>query len=229
MSKSVLISIQPEWCKLISSGRKTVEVRKSRPKLETPFKVYIYCTKGKEKLLDVMVDGDECYNETYHGDPVFIKGFPERFFNENYECGNGKIIGEFICDKVYTYSTSLAFQSDNDISTEEIENKSCLSEIELFKYECPKSQKEFGVIKVGLFAWNISDLVIYDTPKELSEFGRYGEPLICSRVDCDKCIHWKYMRVNTDEYDYDCECNGLLDNFIPLKKPPQSWCYVSNE
>lgn len=187
MSRSVLISIQPEWCKLIAKGTKTLEVRKSRPKLETPFKVYIYCTKGKKKLLDVMVDGDEFHGETYHGDPVFIKGFPENFRTKTYELGNGKIIGEFICDKIYTYTTCLAFQSDNDISTEEIEKKSCLSEIKLFKYECPKSSKEFGVHKVGLFAWHISDLVIYDTPKELSEFGKIKSPQSwCYIEDGDK-------------------------------------------
>ena len=45
--KSILISIQPKWCELIASGKKTIEVRKTRPKLETPFKCYIYETKGK--------------------------------------------------------------------------------------------------------------------------------------------------------------------------------------
>lgn len=45
--KSVLISIQPKWCELIASGKKTIEVRKTKPKLETPFKVYIYCTKDE--------------------------------------------------------------------------------------------------------------------------------------------------------------------------------------
>lgn len=183
MSKSVLISIQPKWCKLIASGRKTVEIRKSRPKLETPFKVYIYCTKGKDILLEVMHDGDEFYGEVYHGKPVFVKTLPQKFQTKSGYYGNGKIIGEFICDKVYNYSTCLAFQSDNDISTEEIVNKSCVSEIELFKYERPKSQKEFGVIKVGLFAWNISDLVIYDTPKELSEFGKTKPPQSWCYVD----------------------------------------------
>lgn len=43
--KEVLISIRPEWCELIASGKKTVEVRKTRPKFETPFKCYIYCTR----------------------------------------------------------------------------------------------------------------------------------------------------------------------------------------
>lgn len=45
MSKSVLISIRPKWCEKIASGEKTIEVRKTKPKLETPFKCYIYCTK----------------------------------------------------------------------------------------------------------------------------------------------------------------------------------------
>lgn len=45
--KSVLISIRPIWCELIAQGRKTLEVRRTRPKLEAPFKVYIYCTKEK--------------------------------------------------------------------------------------------------------------------------------------------------------------------------------------
>jgi predicted transcriptional regulator len=44
MSKAVLISIKPKWCDLIRQGRKTVEVRKTCPKLEVPFKVYIYET-----------------------------------------------------------------------------------------------------------------------------------------------------------------------------------------
>ena len=49
--KSVLISIQPKWCELIASGEKTVEVRKTKPKIETPFKVYIYETKGRGDCL----------------------------------------------------------------------------------------------------------------------------------------------------------------------------------
>ncbi len=142
MSKAILMSIQPKWCALIADGWKTVEIRKNRPNLKTPFKVYIYCTKDKE------------------------------------DCGvsQGKVIGEFLCNKIYTYTTCLAFQSDNDISTEEIVNKSCLSGIELFKYECPTSFKEFSTINVGLWGWHISDLVIYDKPKELSEFGKTRPP-----------------------------------------------------
>lgn len=45
MSKAVLISVRPEWCRAIIEGRKTVEVRKTKPKNKTPFKCYIYCTQ----------------------------------------------------------------------------------------------------------------------------------------------------------------------------------------
>lgn len=44
MSKAVLISIRPKWCEKIISGEKTIEVRKTRPKLKLPFKCYIYQT-----------------------------------------------------------------------------------------------------------------------------------------------------------------------------------------
>ena len=46
MNKAVLISIRPKWCEKIIDGDKTIEVRKTRPKLDTPFKCYIYCTQG---------------------------------------------------------------------------------------------------------------------------------------------------------------------------------------
>ena len=46
MSKAVMLSIRPKWCEKIARGEKTIEVRKTRPKLETPFRCYIYRTKG---------------------------------------------------------------------------------------------------------------------------------------------------------------------------------------
>ena len=72
MGKAVLISIRPEWCDMIARGEKTLEVRKNRPKLETPFKCYIYRTKGKVKHI---------VNGKWVDMPV-----------------GGDVIGEFICD-----------------------------------------------------------------------------------------------------------------------------------
>ena len=48
MSKAVMLSIRPKWVEKIANGKKTIEVRKTRPKLETPFKCYIYCTQGND-------------------------------------------------------------------------------------------------------------------------------------------------------------------------------------
>ena len=67
-NKAVLISIRPEWCDLIVRGKKTIEVRKTRPKLETPFKVYIYCTKAPQQLITIFKDGEETMDgEIHHG------------------------------------------------------------------------------------------------------------------------------------------------------------------
>ena len=75
MSRAVLISIRPEWCEKIADGEKTIEVRKTRPKLETPFRGYIYRTKGTV--------------------PHIINGKWVKI-----EVG-GTVIGEFVCDKIY--------------------------------------------------------------------------------------------------------------------------------
>lgn len=50
MSKAVLLSLQPQWLFHIIEGKKIYEVRKRAPKLQTPFKVYIYCTLGEPRL-----------------------------------------------------------------------------------------------------------------------------------------------------------------------------------
>lgn len=51
MSKAVLISIRPEWVEEIANDRKTIEVRKTKPNLEMPFKCYIYCTNARPFLV----------------------------------------------------------------------------------------------------------------------------------------------------------------------------------
>ena len=81
MGKAVLISIQPKWCRLIESGEKTVEVRKTRPKLETPFKCYIYCT---------LSGCNEFFRETLQADVA-------RWNKGKWGSKKGCVIGEFAC------------------------------------------------------------------------------------------------------------------------------------
>lgn len=59
---AVLISIRPKWCEKIISGEKTIEVRKTRPKMDTPFKCYIYCQLHWRagRLLRTESGVDEC-------------------------------------------------------------------------------------------------------------------------------------------------------------------------
>lgn len=78
MSKAVLISIRPRWCEKIVNGNKTIEVRKRAPKMNTPFKCYIYCTLPK-----------------YPHEDFIATDYPRPQFY-----GGGKVIGEFICDAI---------------------------------------------------------------------------------------------------------------------------------
>lgn len=78
MSKAVMLSIRPKWCEKIARGEKTIEVRKTRPKLKTPFKCYIYCTLPK-----------------YPHEDFIATNYPRPQFY-----GGGKVIGEFTCDRI---------------------------------------------------------------------------------------------------------------------------------
>lgn len=49
----IMLPVRPKWCELIASGDKIIEARKTKPKCDTPFKVYIYCTKDKLALQEV--------------------------------------------------------------------------------------------------------------------------------------------------------------------------------
>lgn len=157
--KSILQSIKPQYCELIASGKKTIEVRKTRPKLDVPFKVYIYETKSS-----------------------YINGL------------NGTVIGEYVCDKIIEYP---AFQQmDAYIIPFLQQSLTCLTQEELWQYEKGKT----------LYGWRISDLKIYDKPKELGEFfGACKQP---KGTDCSVC---------RDNREHTCKS---------LTHPPQSWCYV---
>ena len=168
--KAVLISIHPKWCEKIFNGQKTIEVRKSRPKIDTPFKVYVYQTKHN--------GGKGC-----------------------------KVIGEFICDKVdaYTFSNYEAQYRINDVDL----IKTCLNFPELIAY---------GKGKI-LYGWHISDLKIYDKPKEIADFYKpcpFNE-------DCDILCPHAEGEYHGDGISGDVEIIGCLNR---ITRPPQSWCYI---
>lgn len=202
---SILMSTQPQWCEKIFEiigenenkapvYKKRIEVRKTRPKYPTPFKVYIYCTKGKFALL-------RKDNEYRHDHWEFVE------FHKS--CGNeilnGKVIAEFICDEITEMYVGKIGEKVKDgyicldTTSDVLRLQACLTEKQLYEY-CNGGK---------LYGWHISNLVIYDKPKELSEFKKINQPcwygeMGISKRDCPECKNK--------------EC------FI--QRPPQSWCYV---
>ena len=151
--KAVLISIHPKYCKLIADGKKTIEVRKTKPKLETPFKVYIYCTKPSKKYQTIcgcmVINTDELYRlpngkikHDWSGELMCCNG---EYTKDNFL--NGKVIGEFVCDRIAGEG-------------ETIRGNDCLTVEELQDYCNGKD----------IYFWHITDPKIYDKPKELGEF-----------------------------------------------------------
>lgn len=216
--KAVLISIQPKWCELIASGVKTVEVRKTKPKLETPFKVYIYCTADRRKHI-----ADTFVPQT----PLFVKnGVAKSNIGREdglpWKLGNGKVIGEFVCDWVigtclWRLKGNTGFCAKRTEKETNFPDMSCLTLEEIEQYAGSEGR--------GIYGWHISNLVIYDKPRELSEFYVEGD---CDCMNCKNCA-W-FDRGNG--YNVEDDCNlaykaiELHKSFKPIKRPPQSWCYV---
>lgn len=210
--KSVLISIRPEMVQKIVNGEKTIEVRKTAPK-EEPFKAYIYCTKAKSQWRFSNYEG--AY-ENSTGEIVYAQQH---------------IIGEFVCDKVYDFVSfakgkGIALLGEL-ISPEMFCKESCLTEQEICCYIGNKDG----------YGWHISDLKIYDKPKELSEFYKLfkydGDGIICGtreemndiyEFDCETVFGKIYPDFSLK--DFDCKHCPKARDFYRLTRPPQSWCYV---
>lgn len=233
--KSVMISIQPKWCELIGNGNKTIDVRKTKPKIETPFKCYIYCTKAKDYFSignGVYACSDELYKLPTGGiklgDGFELMTFGDRQYDEN-NFLNGKVIGKFVCDKIYTifYHSDLRFSKDcvlND-NVKNILKKSSLSLDKLIEYA---NNKEY------IYGWHISDLKIYDKPKELSEFYVIDKGSVKRCEYRQRAGQPEYKTCNggwikgtwicTKDSDYTTWCENCITRNI--KRPPKSWCYV---
>ena len=141
--KAILMSIHPKWAEKIFNGEKTIEVRKTAPKLGTPFKVYVYETKT---------------TDIEHYDSCDIKYY-----------GRGKVIGSFVCDRIdeYAYATIACAKFEvngADVAEHKRYNAgACLTAEEMFEYSNGKS----------LYGWHISETKLFDKPKKLEEFGNY--------------------------------------------------------
>lgn len=200
---SIMQSIKPFHCGNIAAGRKGFEVRKTKPNISTPFKAYIYCTKGKLALLRDDEDAEEQFLYDHWKFANFHQSFGRKILN-------GKVIGEYICDEiqewVFDNETNSHDISDDDLAL------TCLTQEQLWEYGKGKT----------LYGYHITNLKIYDKPKELSKFYT-----ICNKDDLDQCGDCKY--IESYGASFPCEDGGdwwcTVDNKKPLTRPPQSWCY----
>lgn len=210
--KSVLISINPKWVEKIASGEKTIEVRKTSPK-GVPFKAYIYCTSSNvHDCILIDKSGLVLTYATNHKTAIVDSGY----------CGNGKVIGEFVCDKVDEYNFHEGLTEFNSMGLPSRIYGSYLIFADDYKAMCLSYDevKNYGKGKT-LYGWHISDLKIYDKPKELSEFNR---PCPSVNHNCEHCITYG----KPYQWDFDEEA-GKIFCTRRITRPPQSWCYVEEK
>lgn len=228
--KAILLSIRPEWTAKILNGQKTIEIRKSRPKCDLPVTVYIYCTFGQE-LIKI---GDAIGIAHILGvNKDVISKVDKRTINSNYRL-NGKIVAKFTLGKINEKRNIIEgletlkcidqipnIKSENGetyidgyINTEPFYNGkvatinvSCLTQKELIAYGKGKP----------LYAWHISDLVVFDKPNELGVFYTRCK----NSANCNDCE--EHEKAYFPEYIYEA-CTGF--GLKPLTRPPQSYQFV---
>ena len=171
---------------------KTIEVRKDFPKASDWNKrVHIYCSKNRKSF----------YRIPKQYQPLMAKFL-------------GKVIGEFVCDAITTlnYNTDWGVEPPQEgyflveLYSEQVllDFDPCLTNKELTDYGKRKP----------LYGWHISDLKIYDKPKELKDIATR-----CTVKSCIGCEHY-----DLGDYYNPPECR--VEGFKPITRPPQSWCYI---
>ena len=186
MSKAVLMSMHPKWCYKICKiigidffGKKKYWKRLDLRK-STPKVVPFKAYIYCTKDAKLQLWVGKRYSY-----------LDDRSHNAFDKCVNGKVIGEFVCDYVLRHCE----MSNADIA----EEMSCVAREEIFEYSNGKE----------VFGWHISNLKIYDKPKELSEFKKINR-------EC-----W-YADLGLAKRDCpECQNKGCF-----IQRPPQSWCYV---
>lgn len=201
MNKSVITSVSPRECELIARGRQTMLVRKTRPKIETPFKDYIYCSKGKMFLYKNPNNGELFLdsNGGYRGGD-----YEDRFVTQ-------KIIGSFVCDRI----VELKINGDDCGNYWHEWNDECDIEDMCLSYE----ELETYLGKFVGYGWHISDLKIYDKPKELYDFRPWCEKSRKTDDNLEMCCNCKNAFFDDDGAFFDCG----------LTTAPKTWCYIEEE
>ena len=176
--KAVMLSLRPEWCKKIFEGEKTIEVRRTRPLIDMPFKVYVYCTKQK-------LTKTECMHSYLHkNEPKACKKYGEIttwcsigdvHVNSNTPWSfrsfgmHGKVIGSFVCDRIerIEFQPQIVATLSERWEFNRIARQACLT--------APKMREYLN--GDNAYGWHITEPKLFDKPRELSEFGVTRAPM----------------------------------------------------
>ena len=199
--KQLLISIKPEYVEKILNGEKTIEIRKTKPNEDNlPCEVFIYCSKDKGSLYEVIKNGEETgYGINDSGKSIFVKVPSYKlgwglFQDKNGKTRNilnelcGKVVAKFTLNNVKDFvikkleNNHFFWGIENKKDVVNLLNKSCLNDEQIFNYIGNGNR---------LYAWYIDDLQIFDRPFDLRDDGFLGNPKTKLRIT----------------------------------KAPQSWCY----
>ena len=146
-------------------------------------------------------------------------------YQDKYRKHFGKVGLKWKCSEIEPLTDYDLLYGLDEISNSDIEEQSCVDIDELLRY---KGKNDF------LYAWHISDLVIYDEPKLLSEFTMIDVEAVKQCKDRERVytdpiytnnafLLGGYI-CNKGETDWCSKCKTKL-----LTRPPQSWCYVEEK
>ena len=111
--------------------------------------------------------------------------------------GRHKVVNEWICDKITEWRICMGIPAH-------LPKAACVSAEEIREYS--------GRDCKDISEMHITNLKIYDKPKELSEF------CIPCKVSCENCKNPLY---------FECWCEEKGKKVVT--RPPRSWCYVETE
>lgn len=216
--KAIIQAYSPKEVERIARGEQTIKVCKTAPK-DTPFKVYVYCTKKRMTRVPSMYaylhknEPRACAEygtiETWGkiGDVIVNPHLASKHVSFGM---HGKVVGSFVCDRV---RLCIPFGLKGHLLSQEVYREMCLTKEQLDKY---------GGLKT-LYGWHITKPKLFDKPKELGEFYT-----ICNKYGDDSCGDCPYLAVEQCSFPCD-DCVDTwcsVDNIKPITRPPQSWCYV---
>ena len=164
--REVLISTRPRWVNKITRGIKKIEIRKTRPQEKTPFKCFIYETKGRD------VEPSSWRDLVYYG--------------------RGKVVGEFICDKIEEfYLPYPAYFSQVSQDVINIIFDSCLTLLDVHHYIGMKKGYAWHIsdLKIYDFPKKLSEFrKPFPFNKACVECERGGDSF--DSEDCSCCEYW---------------------------------------